>query len=283
MQRIWRSWLSVAVLCAAIAFASPAQSYDGPIFDAHLHYNWEPKPFYEPEIVLALFRRNQVTGILATSRPNTGTQVLVEMKPADLWIVPFIRPYRIRADIPTWFNDPAIYELVINEYKRGYYRGIGEFHIYGKAATSDWVKKLVQFAVENGLYLHAHCDVEALEILFAHDPRARIIWAHSGFSTPVTELAALFDKYKGLTGELSYRGGITEPGGKITPEWKELFATHSGRFLLGSDTWIAERWFSYESIMKNYRNWLGQIPREQADRIAHGNAERLFRPAEAAQ
>jgi len=271
----------IAAALASFAFAGPARSYDGPIFDAHMHYNWEPKPYYTPEQVLEIFRRNQVKGILATSRPNIGTHALMALKPADVWIVPFIRPYRTRADIPTWFNDPAIYDLVLEEYKRGYYRGIGEFHIYGKAAASDLVKKLVRFAVENDLYLHAHCDVEAVELLFGHDPRARIVWAHTGFSTSPAEVAALFAKYPGLTGELSFRGGITDTAGKLTPDWKELFAAHSQRFLLGSDTWITERWFSYDNIMKNYRNWLAQLPRDQADNIAFRNAERLFRAREA--
>lgn len=71
------------------------------IFDAHLHYNWEPKPFYQPDEVLALFKRHRVTGILATSRPNTGTHVLMDAKADGLQIVPFIRPYRVRADIGT--------------------------------------------------------------------------------------------------------------------------------------------------------------------------------------
>ena len=30
--------------------------------------------------------------------------------------------------------------------------------------------------------------------------------------------------------------------------------------------------------MKDYRGWLAQLPRDQAERIAHGNAERLFGP-----
>jgi predicted TIM-barrel fold metal-dependent hydrolase len=76
--------------------------------------------------------------------------------------------------------------------------------------------------------------------------------------------------------ELSYRSGITESGGALSPEWKAMFASHSNRFLLGSDTWIPERWSSYDAIMKNYRAWLVQLPPEQAKRIAHGNAERLY-------
>jgi len=46
--------------------------------------------------------------------------------------------------------------------------------------------------------------------------------------------------------------------------------------LLGSDTWINERWFAYDTIIKGYRDWLAQLPDDQAKRIAHGNAERLF-------
>lgn len=274
-----RSKLSAcAALAALLIFAPPAQAqYELPIFDAHLHYNWEPKPFYEVDKVLKIFRRNNVRGILATSRPNTGTHALMAAKPADLWVVPFIRPYRVRTDIPTWFNDPAIWELVQQEYKRGYYRGIGEFHIYGKAAASEWVARIVRFAVENDLYLHAHCDEEALELLFSHDKRARIIWAHSGFSTSGEKIKTLFARYPALMGELSYRSGITDSAGNLTAEWKDLFAHHAERFLLGSDTWIAERWFSYDSIMKSYRAWLAQLPQDQARKIAYGNAERLFR------
>jgi hypothetical protein len=246
------------------------------IFDAHLHYNQEPNPFYELDKVLEIFRRNNVSGIIATSRPNKGTHQLMDAKAPGLTVVPFIRPYRTRSDIQTWFDDPAIWELIQSEYQRGYYRGIGEFHIYGKAAAGAQVKKIVDFAVERTLWLHAHCDEEALVLLFGHDPKARIIWAHTGFSTAPARVAELLQKYPRLMGELSYRGGITEGGGKLSGAWRDLFARYSDRFLLGSDTWINERWFSYDGIMKSYREWLAQLPDEQAKRIAHGNAERLF-------
>ena len=73
----------VAVLIALAFIAGPARA-DEPIeiFDAHLHYNWEPKPYYSVDEVLALFKKHRVTGILATSRPNTGTHALMDAKPA---------------------------------------------------------------------------------------------------------------------------------------------------------------------------------------------------------
>ncbi len=269
-------WIVALAALATWSLSAQAQQRIE-IFDAHLHYNQEPKPFYSLDQVRDVFRRNGITGIVATSRPNKGTHELVDAKWPELKIVPFIRPYRVRSDIQTWFNDPTIFELIKEEYARGYYRGIGEFHIYGKSAQSDWVKKMVDFAVERNLYLHAHCDEEALLILFRHNPKAKIIWAHTGFSVAPARVAELLDEHNdALWGELSYRGGITGGDGKLTSDWRNLFARYSDRFLLGSDTWINERWFGYDTIFKEYRGWLAQLPTDQAQRIASGNALRLF-------
>jgi hypothetical protein len=269
----------IAILLAFILIAADNRAVaDEPIeiFDAHLHYNWEPKPFYQLDEVLALFKKHRVTGILATSRPNTGTHALMDAKAEGLQVVPFIRPYRVRADIGSWFNDPVIFDLVQDEFKRGYYRGIGEFHLSGKAADTEMVKKTVDFAVANNLYLHAHADDEAVEILMRHNPRARIIWAHTGFGLASERVAAMLAKYPKLWGELSYRSGIVDGAGKLTPEWRGLFERYPDRFLLGSDTWVPERWASYGEIMAGYRGWLAQLPPAVAKQIAHGNARALF-------
>jgi hypothetical protein len=270
-----------AALAAASLVSFSADAADEPIeiFDAHMHYNSEPKPYYSVDEVLGVFRKNRVTGILSTSRPNIGTIELMNAKASGkaegLQIVPFIRPYRIRADIQTWFNDPTIFDLIQDEYKRGYYRGIGEFHISGNLAAGEQVKKIVNFAVERDLYLHAHSDDTAVEILMSHNPKARIIWAHTGFGLEASRVAEMLAKYPQLWGELSYRSGITS-GGKLTPEWRALFEKYPDRFLLGSDTWISERWASYGETMSEYRAWLAQLPPDIAAKIANGNARRLF-------
>jgi Amidohydrolase len=266
----------VAAFFAVLAPAGAVAQSSLKIFDAHLHYNQEPNPYFSLEQVLDVFRRNNVAGIIANSRPNKGTHQLVDAKAPGLWVVPFIRPYRTRDDVQNWSTDPAIYDLIESEYNRGYFRGVGEFHIYGNAAQGPLVKKVVDFAVARDLYLLAHCDEPALLILLAHNARAKIIWAHTGFSTPHGRVRELLEKYPALMGELSYRGGLTEGGGKLSADWRELFARHSDRFVLGSDTWINERWFGYDTIMQTYRGWLAQLPENQARRIAHGNAERLF-------
>ena len=266
----------LSIIALLVATDRPLAAEPIEIFDAHLHYNWEPKPYYQLDEVLALFKKHRVTGILATSRPNTGTHMLVDAKAAGLQVVPFIRPYRVRADIGSWFSDPVIFDLVKDEFKRGYYRGIGEFHLSGKSAENEWVKKTVDFAVSNNLYLHAHADEAAVEILMRHNPRAQIIWAHTGFGLASERVSSMLAKYPKLWGELSYRSGIVDGAGKLTAEWRSLFERYPDRFLLGSDTWVPERWASYGEIMAGYRAWLEQLPPDVAKQIAHGNARALF-------
>ena len=272
----------VAALVLALVIGTPARAEAPPeLFDAHLHYNDEAVGPYSVADVLQLFRANGVTAILATSRPNDGTRALVaaakEFPAAAPRVVPFIRPYRTRADRQTWFNDPEIHALIETELARGIgYRGIGEFHVFGAAdAGTAQVGKIVALAVARDLWLHAHCDEAALEALYAHDPNVKVIWAHSGFSTRPEAIAGYLARHPTLIGELSYRYDITQEG-RLTPAWQELFAAFPGRFVIGSDTWVNERWAQYGEIIAWYRGWLAQLPPVTARRIAFTNAAGLF-------
>ncbi|MEO5692792.1 MAG: hypothetical protein ABIQ72_06680 [Usitatibacter sp.] len=269
---------SLAALLLATQ-AARAQPYAGPLFDTHLHYNVEAQEAYPVAAVFELFRKNGVRAILANSRPNDGSRALHEAarkQPSlQVEVVPFIRVYRDRADYGTWQDNREILEMIVSEEKRGYYKGIGEFHVHGRAADTEVLKAIVDFSVARNLVLHAHCDDEALEILFAHNPKARIIWAHTGFTTPLPRVEELLRKYPALWGELSYRSDVEE-GGKLSAAWKALFTRHPGRFVVGSDTWVNERWASYPETMGAYRRWLGDLPPEIAGQIAWRNAATLL-------
>jgi hypothetical protein len=271
----------LAMLGTTQSRAASTLRYDGPLFDGHLHLNWENGFRFPVDEAFALMRANGVSTILATSRPNDGTHALVDAdaragSTPGVRVVPFLRPYRVRADVQTWTTDPATLALLDEEIRRGYYVGIGEFHIAGEAAASEVVRRTVQFARRRGLWLHAHVDDTALEILYRHDPDAKIIWAHTGFTTPAEKVGAYLREHPRLIGELSYRYGITGDSGGLTREWRKLFEVFPDRFLIGSDTWIPQRWQVYAELMEGYRAWLGQLPRALADRIAHGNGEQLF-------
>jgi hypothetical protein len=267
------------VLAASLvaALALPARAADMPIFDAHLHYNEEAFAAFPLERVLELFRRNNVRGILANSRPNAGTHKLLDAKArGDLWVVPFLRPYKVRADRETWFKDPLNFAFILEELPRRPYVGIGEFHLSAAEAGGDQMRRLVDLAVERGLWLHAHTDEAGIATLMRHNPKAKIVWAHTGFGTSVETVSTMLATHPSLVCELSYRGGIVEGGDRLTAAWRDLFTRHPDRFLLGSDTWINERWASYSELMQGYRALLAQLPQPIAEKIAYRNAEALF-------
>ncbi|WP_245684108.1 amidohydrolase family protein [Variovorax soli] len=270
-----------------------AADYTGPIFDAHLHYNeeaWNGRAGpYPPAEAVTRMQRNGVRAIIANSRPNTGTHTLAESKEAGragITVVPFVRVYRNRADYTNWFRDESIYEMVRSELSRGSasgpFRGIGEFHLYESAnARGPVARKLVELAERNNLALLAHVDDDAIDLLMAASPsggqKLRLIWAHTGIGgAPVARVRELLERYPLLVGELSYRPGLTSEGGRLCPEWRKLMERFPTRFVIGSDTWVNQRWDSYDDIMRGYRTWLGDLPPELAQRVAWGNAAAIF-------
>ena len=286
-----------AIILGAMTACARAAPYTGPLLDAHLHYNTEawngqagPHPIAD---VLARIQRNGVRAIVANSRPNDGTQLLASTaaaNPHNLRVIPFIRLYRNRADYDTWFQDESIYTMVQTELVRGTaagaFKGIGEFHLYDSAhANGPVAKKLMALADDKGLAVLAHVDDVAIDLLMANTPskgqRTQLIWAHTGIGgAPVERVDALLARYPRLMGELSYRPGLTCPGAdgteKLCPVWRALLLKYPTRFLIGSDTWVNQRWLYYDDLMQGYRAWLGDLPPEVARNIAWNNGARLF-------
>ena len=287
-----------AVLAVALALsagplrAQPAAAhsapmvYAGPLFDAHLHYNDEAVERYPVDDVLGRMQRSGVRAVIANSRPNDGTKALAAAREparrAGVTVVPFVRLYRNRADYSGWHADPGIVEMVLRELAAGTaagpYRGLGEFHLYDSAnADGSTARRLMQLAEQRGLAVLAHVDDVAVEKLLAHAPKARLIWAHSGIGgVPIERVRALLQRYPTLLGELSYRPGLTEGDGRLSPAWRALLSEMPERFLVGSDTWINARWDDYEGLMQQARRWLGDLPPAVARRIAWDNGAALF-------
>lgn len=284
-----------AAIALALAAALPAQAadYTGPLFDTHLHYNEEAwngnaGPF-PPAEALARMQRNGVRAIVGNSRPNEGTRILAalrETREAGVTVVPFIRLYRNRADYTNWFRDESIHEMVLTELARGTaagpYRGIGEFHLYDSANADGAVaRKLMALAEQRQLAVLAHVDDVAVDKLMAHTPsggrETRLIWAHTGIGgVPVARVRQMMERYPKLVGELSYRPGLTCDGGALCPEWRALIEAYPTRFVIGSDTWVNQRWVDYDGLMQAYRRWLGDLPPALAQQVAWGNAAALF-------
>jgi hypothetical protein len=239
-------------------------------------------------------QRNGVKAVIANSRPNAGTLTLaaaqLETRKAGVTVVPFIRLYRNRADYSNWFQDPTIFDMVQTELARGTpagpYRGLGEFHLYESAnAMGPVARKLMQLAEEKDLFVLAHVDDVAVELLMgstaSKGQKVRLIWAHTGIGgADPARVDELFARYPLLLGELSYRPGLTctDASGaeKLCPPWRALLLKYPDRFMIGSDTWVNQRWLYYDELMQGYRRWLGDLPDGVARNIAWNNGALLF-------
>ena len=282
-------WSLTLVAGLVLAPAVMAADYAGPLFDAHLHYNDEAQSPHPLPDVLARMKRNGVQAIIANSRPNDGTKALAgapQTREAGVTVVPFVRLYRNRADYDNWFRDESIYDMVQAELARGTaagpFRGIGEFHLYdSNNANGPVARKLMALAEEKNLAVLAHVDDVAIDLLMANTSskgqKVLLIWAHTGIGgAPAERVDQLFARYPLLMGELSYRPGLTCDDGKLCPAWRSLLLKYPGRFMIGSDTWVNQRWLYYDELMKGYRAWLGDLPAEVARGIAWGNGASLF-------
>lgn len=266
-----RAVLGFVLICLS---ASPSAG-ELPIFDAHIHYSKDAWEVLSPKEAVARLRAAGVMRALVSSSNDDGTQKLHAEAP-DL-IVPELRPYRTRAEMSGWFNDPTIVAHVEQRLKQYRYVAIGEIHLDDADADTPVVRRVVQLAREHGLMLHVHAGAGAIERLFKQDPQARILWAHTGFERPV-RVAEMMRKHRRLWADLSFRFEL-EQGGKVAAEWRSLFLEFPDRFMLGTDTFTPERWGEVGNYASWARRWLADLPPEVAKRIAHENGERVLTAA----
>jgi hypothetical protein len=267
-RRGLHGWVTVAVLAGAASVAAE----DLPLTDTHLHYSQQGWDQYPPAAVLEILDRGGVPRAFVSSTPDEGTVRLYELAPER--IVPVLRPYRAPGDLGSWFRDPTVVRYLEQRLARPIYRGIGEFHLYGDEARSPVVTQVAELAGRRGLFLHCHCDQQAVEVLVGLVPGVRVLWAHAGMTAGPAEVGRLLDTWRHLYVELALRSDVA-PGGQLDPAWRALFLRHSDRFMVGTDTWMATRWDALVEVQAATRTWLRQLPPEVARRLAADNAERL--------
>jgi hypothetical protein len=266
-----RAW---AVIVLSLAFALAARAAELPIFDAHIHYShdaWETVP---PAQAIEILRKAGIKRALVSSSNDDGNQRLLAAAP-DL-ILPSLRPYRTRGDVGGWVREDAIVAYLEDHLKKYRYVALGEFHLYGADADLAVPRRMVQLAQQYNLVLHAHSDVDAIGRLFLQYPAARILWAHSGFERP-ENVREMLKKHKNLWCDLAFRTDHATAG-KPSPEWRALFMEFPDRFMLGTDSYVPERWHFIIEHARWARAWLADLPADVAERIAFRNGEALFGP-----
>lgn len=267
-----------AILLSLLAPSGAAAQSKLPIVDTHVHYSKDAWGAYPPRAVFKLFEEAGVRRALVSSTPDDGTLKLYEADPKI--VVPMLRPYREGSDLSSWFRNQSIFDYVVKRIERNIYRGIGEFHLLGEAESkTKQMRSVIALAVKRNIHLHVHSDATPIRALISIDPRVKILWAHAGMSEPANVVMAVLDEFPNVTTEISFRDGDILSGDDLDPDWRVLLIRHQDRIMIGTDTFITPRWDEYGSLIDAHRAWLKKLPRDVAEKIAHKNAERIFRIA----
>lgn len=274
LYRFFRLIAGVLLLAATAALPAAAEERL-PIFDTHLHYSRDAWSVYPPAAVFEKLNAAGVTRALVSSTPDDGTLTLRRHDARR--VVAELRPYHGDFRSGNWFRSAEIVGYLEERLKNDFYQGIGEFHLYNDDdAHTPTMQRVAALAIAYDIPLHVHSGAGPVAALFALEPNLKILWAHAGFVEPADVVARMLDRYDGLVTEVSFRAHDIAPGGKLDDDWRALFERHRDRFMIGSDTYVTERWDTYESLIEAHRAWLAQLPRATAEAIAFGNAARYF-------
>lgn len=245
------------------------------IFDSHLHYGAEDAKHFTPRQVFEIFDRNKVEYALISSTPNSGTEKLYHHNTER--IIPFLGLYQSLKDKRDWMWNKDVIPRVEQALKKGFYRGIGELHIFAKDRKSPVLKRIVEIAGERKLFLQVHGDAEILEEIFSIAPNVTVLWAHLGTKPQPEFLQKVLERFPhNLYIDTSVRDKQLLETGKLTKEWRQLFIQNQDRFMVAVDTFSVNRWKTFDSVIKDIHTWLADLPPEVADKLAYRNAYGLF-------
>lgn len=263
-----RYFLALSLCLGAV----PVVAEELPIFDAHIHYSHDAVIAVPPQKAAKILRDAGIVSALVSSSDDNGTQKLLAAAP-DI-VVPALRPYRRRGEINTWMHDPTVIDYVEGRLAKFEYKALGEFHAFGDDIKTDVLQRMIALAKEHDLLLHAHSDAAAINLIFESYPRARVLWAHSGFVRP-DEVRATLRRHKALWSDLAYRSDMADSG-KVDPKWRAAFKEFPDRFMVGTDTFAPERWHYIGPHAAYSREWLSDLPDGLARKIAFENAQTML-------
>jgi hypothetical protein len=243
-----------------------------------VHYTAAHADVVAPEAVGSVLAAAGSARAIVLTRHDDLIQAAMRVAPEVL--LPFLDVYRAPANKDNWMHDAGLPERMRARLdaglETGAWRGIGELHLMAGDRHSPVFEALLVMAHARGLPVMIHGDPAVIDRAYEIEPEAVILWAHAGTFPYPPLIRDYLNRYPNLHADLSMRSERLNAEGLMPLDWHDLLIEHADRFLVGVDSFSATRWLEIGRHAAEIRAWLGQLPPEVAERIAFGNAERLF-------
>jgi predicted TIM-barrel fold metal-dependent hydrolase len=284
------------------ASAKPDELY---FVDAHSQVDESVVPL---TAVISLMEQGGVTHTLLSTRGKLqGKALLAFVEQYPDRITPAIRtkgnPYNA--------GSPRYYRALQAQVASGKYSAIAEILLYHAKKGSKAPEVVVypddrrvltalSYAVENQWPFVIHIEFaslhgekkkrfkQSMETMLDSHPELPFVLSHMGQLGP-DECRRLIQAHSNIY----FHTGWSNPAAvrrsnqpwvnlfedyRLAPEWKNLFIRHPDRFIFALDNVFDEHWTGfYLEQMEYWKKALVELPAEVAHRVAHGNAERLWR------
>ena len=166
--------------------------------------------------------------------------------------------------------------------------------------------KVAEVAVEKDVWLDLHAEPKTpagksyedqlfggITLLYQRYPSLKLILSHTAM-TPPQNVRALLQAYPtlmmnlkivtpGKTLKWDHLGPIANADNEIFEDWATLMEEMPDRFMVGTDARFGTSQYSkdrYRKTIKRLRRILGNLSDEAAEKIAYGNARRVFGESE---
>lgn len=279
------------------------------LFDGHDHLRVESVEAGEDDLAL-LADAGVSLGMLALGTPDADANSIARMLQ-----ISSAHPVFTFAWTPTLVMDGVkVFSSTASSVVRGQLeaggRGVGEMTLRHSgppllaadiAANDAIAMEVYAEAAAHGVPVSIHFEtrdksapgvditsrIDELRAALSANPNTTFIWCHLGDTGPAT-VRALIEDFDNLYADLSSRNphfvrdwplslqSLSDGEGSLKPEWKNLFEEHSDRFLFGLDLASDDRWAQLSAVVTYYRDVLGQLSQETAEKIACKNANALL-------
>lgn len=272
------TWWRLIVLWVSSAGLTLATAGQPPMLDAHSHYTAADARQWGAADIVARLDAAGISRVAISGTPWALARDLHAHAPER--VIPLLGVYASEADKAVWMHDRELPARVAALAAAGGWAGIGELHLFARDAGSEVFAELIRIAQRHGLMLMLHGDPEIVDRAFEIAPDVRVLWAHLG-TVPEPDIVARVLKrhtHRALWIDTSVRDDRIAPGGRLLPEWRQVFETHPDRFVVAVDAFSTRRWGRYGEVVNHIRQWVGGLPPSLQERLLRRNAEDLYEP-----